>query len=77
MVQPLMGVFMHGTFPKPILSYFVALIHKIKSLQKLGEYRPIFLLGCLYRVIAKILNARLRKVIRSAMEKVRRWRDGD
>jgi hypothetical protein len=48
----------HGTarLPKSFSSYFVALILKIHSLFSLGDYRPISLLGCLYKLIAKVLR---------------------
>jgi hypothetical protein len=46
-------------------SYFLALIPKVSSPQALGDFRPISLLGCLYKMVAKVLVARLAKVIDS------------
>lgn len=46
-------------------SSFITLIPKIKDPLKLGDYRPISLIGCLYKIIAKILAKRPKKVIKS------------
>jgi hypothetical protein len=55
----------HGieTLPKSFSSYFVALIPKINSPFALGDFRPISLLGCLYKIVAKVLTARLASVM--------------
>jgi hypothetical protein len=52
-----------GTLPKSFTSYFVALIPKVNSSFELGDFRPISLLGCLYKIIAKVLTARLARVM--------------
>ncbi|KAK2446576.1 hypothetical protein QL285_017365 [Trifolium repens] len=51
--------------PKSFSSYFVALIPKVKSPFELNDYRPISLLGCLYKIVAKVLASRLAKVMGS------------
>jgi hypothetical protein len=55
----------HGNarLPKSICSYFLALIPKVQSPQSLGDFRPISLLGCIYKLVAKVLASRLAKVI--------------
>jgi hypothetical protein len=55
----------HGNecIPKCLTSYFLTLVPKIKSPQRLGDFRPISLLGSLYKLIAKVLAARLAKVM--------------
>jgi hypothetical protein len=55
----------HGNacLPKSLLSYFVALIPKVNSPFSLTDFRPISLLGCLYKLIAKVLAKRLDKVM--------------
>jgi hypothetical protein len=55
----------HGTskLPKSFSSYFVTLIPKINSPFSLGDFRPISLLGSLYKIIAKVLTARLARVM--------------
>jgi hypothetical protein len=57
----------HGTdsLPKSFASYFVALIPKVHSPFSLGDFRPISLLGCLYKIIAKVLTSRLARVMNS------------
>lgn len=44
-------------------SYFIVLFHRKKNLIKVYDFRPIFLIGCIYKVIVKVLENRLRKVI--------------
>jgi hypothetical protein len=57
----------HGNerLPKSFLSYFVTLIPKVESLFGLSDFRPISLLGCLYKIVAKVLANRLSKVMNS------------
>lgn len=42
---------------------FIVLIPKRENPVKVGDFRPISLIGCLYKVLAKVLANRLRKVI--------------
>ncbi|GAU45474.1 hypothetical protein TSUD_190930 [Trifolium subterraneum] len=60
----------HGTasLPKGFSSYFVTLIPKIVAPFSLGDFRPISLLGCLYKIIAKVLTARLAQVMNSLVK---------
>jgi hypothetical protein len=55
----------HGNacLPSSIFSYFITLIPKVKDPQFLGDFRPISLLGCIYKLVSKVLAARLAKVI--------------
>ncbi|GAU50553.1 hypothetical protein TSUD_281270 [Trifolium subterraneum] len=46
---------------------FIALIPKIDSLQRLNDFRPISLVGSLYKILAKVLANRLRLVIGSVI----------
>jgi hypothetical protein len=54
-----------GSLPKSLLSYFVTLVPKVHLPHTLGDYRPISLLGCLYKIITKVLTSRLAKVMNS------------
>lgn len=51
--------------PKGFTAYFVALIPKITNPQVLSDFRPISLMGYLYKIISKLLANRLKKVIDS------------
>jgi hypothetical protein len=53
----------HGRIVKGANSTFIVLIPKKKNPAKISEYRPISLIGCIYKVIAKVLANRLKKVI--------------
>jgi len=53
----------NGKLTRGINSTFIALIPKIDSPQRLKEFRPISLVGCLYKILSKVLANRLRLVI--------------
>ncbi|GKV05101.1 hypothetical protein SLEP1_g17145 [Rubroshorea leprosula] len=53
----------NGRLVKGSNSSFIVLIPKKESPQGLGDYRPISLVGCLYKIISKLLANRLRKVM--------------
>ena len=53
----------NGIFPKGCNASFIALIPKVKDPQSLNEYRPISLIGCVYKTVAKILANRLKEVL--------------
>jgi hypothetical protein len=46
-----------------INSTIISLIPKFESPQKLNGFRPISLVGCLYKILAKVLANRLRMVV--------------
>jgi hypothetical protein len=53
----------NGKLTKGLNSTFIALIPKIDSPQRLIEFRPISLVGSLYKILAKVLANTLRLVI--------------
>jgi hypothetical protein len=53
----------NGKLTKGINSTFIALIPKVNSPQRLNDFRPITLVRCLYKVLAKVLANRLRSVV--------------
>lgn len=55
----------HGKLPRGSNASFLTLIPKVDSPLNLGDFRPISLLGCGYKILSKILAARLGKVMRS------------
>lgn len=50
---------------KSMLAFFVTLIPKVSSPLELKDFRPISLLGCLYKLLAKVLARRLACVMDS------------
>ncbi|XP_058784217.1 uncharacterized protein LOC131658988 [Vicia villosa] len=57
--------FSKGKLVKSITSAFIALIPKNLNPQVLSEFRPICLVGCLYKILSKMLAARLKNVLGS------------
>jgi hypothetical protein len=57
----------NGKLAKGINSTFIALIPKIDNPQRLNDFRPISLVGSLYKILAKVLANRLRLVIGSVV----------
>nr|GFC33266.1 RNA-directed DNA polymerase, eukaryota, reverse transcriptase zinc-binding domain protein [Tanacetum cinerariifolium] len=55
--------FHHASFPTGCNSSFIALIPKTLNQKSVGEYRPISLIGSIYKVVMKILANRLSTVI--------------
>ena len=57
----------NGKLLKGVNSTFIALISKVTSPQRLNDFRPISLVGSMYKVLAKVLANRLREVISSVV----------
>ena len=55
--------YVNGIFPRGSNASFIALIPKVSDPQMLNEYRPISLIGCMYKIVAKILANRLKKAM--------------
>ena len=53
----------NGHWPRGTNASFLCLIPKVENPQQLGEFRPISLVGCMYKIISKALSLRLKKVI--------------
>ncbi|CAL0304706.1 unnamed protein product [Lupinus luteus] len=52
-----------GSLAKGCNASIVVLVPKNECLQGLGEFRPISLVGCIYKIISKLLAGRLKKVL--------------
>jgi len=52
---------------KGINSTFISLIPKAESPQRLNDFRPISLVGSMYKILAKVLANRLRSIIGSVI----------
>jgi len=53
----------NGKLPRGSNAPFLCLIPKVDNPLQLGEFIPILLVGCLYKIILKALSLRLKKVI--------------
>ena len=53
----------YGKWSRGSNASFLCLIPKVENPQQLGEFRPISLVGCLYKIISKALSLQLKKVI--------------
>jgi len=57
----------NGKLAKGINAMFIALIPKVDNPQRLHDFRPISLVGSLYKILAKVLANRLRVVLSSVV----------
>ena len=61
---------LHGKIDPSCNSSFISLLPKIKDPQQLKDYRPISLIGCIYKIIANILAVRLKLVMGQCIDEV-------
>ncbi|GJY40359.1 RNA-directed DNA polymerase, eukaryota, reverse transcriptase zinc-binding domain protein [Tanacetum coccineum] len=69
-VQAVNYFFQHGMFPKGGNSSFIALIPKTQNANMVKDFRPITLIGSLYKIIAKILSYHLVVVLGDIVNEV-------
>lgn len=62
----------NGKLVKGSNSSFICLVPKKVNPQKVGDYRPISLIGCMYKVLAKLLSNRLRMVMPKVISESKR-----
>nr|GEV77471.1 RNA-directed DNA polymerase, eukaryota, reverse transcriptase zinc-binding domain protein [Tanacetum cinerariifolium] len=62
--------FHYGSIPKGCNSSFIALIPKILDVKMVKDFRPISLIGSLYKIIAKILANRLVTVLGDVINEI-------
>lgn len=53
----------HATLARGINCTFITLIPKVDGASCFKEFRPISMVGCIYKILAKVLANRLRKVL--------------
>ena len=53
----------NSVFPRGCNASFLALIPKVADPQYLNDYRPISLIGCMYKIVAKLLAKRMKRVL--------------
>ena len=56
-------VYAYGQFEKSFNATFLALIPKKHDALNVKDFRPISLVGCMYKLLAKVLANRLRLVL--------------
>ena len=59
---------MNGIFSKGCNTPFIALIHKVSDPLGLSDYKPISLIGYVYKIVSKLLAKRLKKVMSSIID---------
>ncbi|GKA11128.1 RNA-directed DNA polymerase, eukaryota [Tanacetum coccineum] len=69
-VEAVLYFFNHGQFPKGSNSSFITLIPKTQEAKMMKDFRPITLIGSLYKIIAKILANRLVVVLEDLVSDV-------
>jgi len=52
-----------GSWPKGTNASFITLVPKVVNPQLLNGFRPISLVGCVYKFVSKILSSRLKRVL--------------
>lgn len=60
---------LNGRIVKGGNPFLVTLISKKSNASPLSDYRPISLIGCMYKIVAKVLANRLGKVVDSIISK--------
>ena len=56
-----------GNIPKGCNASFIALVPKVRDPLRLDQYRPISLVGELYKIISKALSSRIKCVLPSVI----------
>lgn len=64
-------VYEHAYLARGINCTFVALIPKVDGAATFSEYKPISMVGCIYKILAKILRKVLPSMIGEALEENR------
>ncbi|PNX80406.1 cysteine-rich receptor-like protein kinase, partial [Trifolium pratense] len=59
----------NAVLPKALTSSFLTLVPKKDHPQDLFDYRPICLIGCLYKILSKLLASRLKRVLGKLVSK--------
>jgi len=57
-----------GCILKGCNASFIALVPKVRDPSKLEQYRPISLVGAMYKIIPKVLASRMKKVLPSLID---------
>lgn len=67
-IAAVQNFFEQGLFEKGFNATFVALIPKRVGAKELKDFRPISLIGSVYKIISKLLADRLKKVVHKLVD---------
>lgn len=67
-MRMLKDFYSNGKWPRGANSTFVTLVPKVDNPQGLEGFRPISLVGSLYKIVAKVLSWRLKKVLKKVID---------
>ena len=67
MTEAVLNFLNSGMIPHAINRTFIALILKVKSPVRVSKFRPIALCNTLYKIISKVLENRLKKILLSVI----------
>ena len=57
-----------GSWSKFTNASFVTLVPKAVNSQLLNDFKPIFLVGCVYKIVSKILSSRLKRMLNKVID---------
>lgn len=60
----------NGKLSKGFNSSFITIITKVKDPITFNDFQPISLIGCMYKIIAKVVALRIKKVIKTVIDEV-------
>ena len=58
----------NGIIPRGCNASFIVLIPKVANPQALDDYRPVSLIGYMYKIVTKLLANRLKKIMSSIID---------
>ena len=62
-IQSVIHILRTGIMPNGLNDTYICLIPKVKSPQKISEYRPISLCNVIYKIVSKVLANRLKRIL--------------
>jgi len=65
MMRMFFEFFSSGKFVANLNATFIGLIPKKANAENIRDFRPISLVGCIYKLLSKVLARRLRSIIRN------------
>ena len=68
--EEIKGIFMHGIVPRYLIETLISLIPKCQNPKSLSHYRPISLCNSIYKVVSKIIVARIKPHLSSLISPV-------